>query len=324
VTSLDDQLNKYLTDAHSIEQQALAQLRVAPELAGDSAIAVAFTRHLSETEGHESLVRERLDSRGASPAPVKDLVGTLTGKGFTAFARSQPDTTAKLVAHAFSYEHMELAAYDILARVADRAGDAETAQAARHIGEQERAMAERLAALFDEAAQSGLREVAPDDLNDQLDKYLADAHAIESQAMKLLEKAPRLAGSGELATAFEEHHAETEQHQRLVGERLEARGAKSSKLKDAAMHLGALNWGMFFQAQPDTPMKLAAFAYAFEHLEIAAYELLGRVARRVGDTATEAVAQRILVEERAAASRIHSLFEDALDSSLHAQGVGAR
>jgi hypothetical protein len=30
-----DQLTKYLTDAHSIEEQALAQLRTAPDIAGD-------------------------------------------------------------------------------------------------------------------------------------------------------------------------------------------------------------------------------------------------------------------------------------------------
>jgi len=29
-STLDDQLTKYLTDAHSIEQQALAQLKTAP------------------------------------------------------------------------------------------------------------------------------------------------------------------------------------------------------------------------------------------------------------------------------------------------------
>src|SRR3981081_2434407 len=81
--SLDDQLTKYLTDAHSIEQQALAQMRVAPELAGDPEIASAFSQHLTETEGHERLVRERLSRPGArrprrsriSPArsPVKGL-----------------------------------------------------------------------------------------------------------------------------------------------------------------------------------------------------------------------------------------------------------
>jgi ferritin-like metal-binding protein YciE len=106
-----------------------------------------------------------------------------------------------------------------------------------------------------------------------------------------------------------------------VGERLAGRGETPSRFKDAALSLGALNWGAFFQAQPDTPAKLAAFAYAFEHLEIGAYELLGRVAERAGDPDTAGVARRILAEEEAAAERLHSLLEPALEASLEDQGV---
>ncbi len=36
---LREQLTKYLTDAHSIEEQALAQMRTAPDLAGDPELA---------------------------------------------------------------------------------------------------------------------------------------------------------------------------------------------------------------------------------------------------------------------------------------------
>src|SRR5262245_26913755 len=61
---LRDQLTKYLTDAHSIEEQALAQLRRAPAIAGDPRIAAAFEEHLGETEGHEREIRELLDARG--------------------------------------------------------------------------------------------------------------------------------------------------------------------------------------------------------------------------------------------------------------------
>ena len=75
---------------------------------------------------------------------------------------------------------------------------------------------------------------------------------------------------------------------------------------------------------PDTPAKLVAFAYAFEHLEIAAYELLIRVARRAHDAETEAIGERILAEERNAALRLHGLFELALECSLHEQGVGVQ
>jgi ferritin-like metal-binding protein YciE len=315
--SIQEQLTKYLTDAHSIEEQALAQMRVAPEMSRDPEIAAAFTAHRAETEEHERLVRERLEARGAAPAKVKDLVGALTGKGFVAFARSQPDTTGKLVAHAYSYEHMELAAYELLAQVAERAGDHETVTVAVGIAAQERAMADRLEGLFDRAVEASLQEVRREDIDEQLVKYLADAHAIETQALKLLERAPGLAGDSGLASAYQEHRSE------VVTARLQGLGASPSRLKDAVLSLGALNWGAFFRAQPDTPAKLAAFAYAFEHLEIASYELLRRVADRAADGETALLASRILSDERNAARRIHSLLDDALDASLSAQGLAA-
>jgi ferritin-like metal-binding protein YciE len=314
--SLQDQLIKYLTDAHSIEKQALVQMKAAPEIAGDPEIAAVFAQHLTETEEHERLVRDRLEALGASTSTLKDLAGTVTGKGFALFAQAQPDTPGKLVAHAFSYEHMELAAYDLLARIADRAGDSETAAVARRIEEQEQAMADRVAGLFDRAVDASLRELDPDDLGEQLRKYLEDAHAIEAQAIQLLAKAPKLAGTDELAAAYEEHLAQSREHQQLIDNRLQALGARPSRLKDAALRLGALNWGMFFAAQPDTPAKLAGFSYAFEHLEMGAYELLRRMASRAGDSQTEAAADTILGDERAAAEKIYAAFDQALDASL--------
>jgi ferritin-like metal-binding protein YciE len=184
-------------------------------------------------------------------------------------------------------------------------------------------MADRLAGLFDRAVDASLPELQPHDVARRLDKYLADAHAIEQQAVKLLEKAPKLAAADELASAFEEHLAQTRRHAELVEQRLQARGGGPSAIKDAALRLGALNLGLFLKAQTDTPAKLAAFAYAFEHLEVAAYELLKRVAARAGDEQTAAVADEILFDERAAAGRIHSLFEHALEASLEVAGVRA-
>ena len=115
-------------------------------------------------------------------------------------------------------------------------------------------------------------------LSSRLDSYLADAHAIEQQALQLLEAAPKLVEDDALESLFAEHLAETEEHERLVRARLNARGAKPSKLKDAALRIGGVGIGAFFTAQPDTAAKLTGFAYAFEHLEVAAYELLKRVA----------------------------------------------
>ena len=87
------------------------------------------------------------------------------------------------------------------------------------------------------------------------------------------------------------------------------------------MRLGAINWGAFFQFQPDTPAKLAGFAYAFEHLEIGAYEQLRRVAERAGDEATVRAADSILREERHAAETLWNGFDRALDASLQSLGV---
>jgi ferritin-like metal-binding protein YciE len=216
---------------------------------------------------------------------MKDTLMKVGGKGFLAFAHAQPDTPGKLTARAFSYEHLEVAAYDLLARVAEQAGDEEVEQVARQIRAEEQQMADRLAGAFDRAVAASLREVVRDDLRRHLD--------------------------------------ETCRHQQLVADRLEARNAAPSTLKDLALRTGALNWALFFRAHPDTPGKLAAFAYAFEHLEIGSYEELKRVAERAGDRETVATADEILGEERAAAEKLSGAFDRAAAASLAAVGVSA-
>lgn len=322
-TRLDEQLTKYLTDAHSIEEQALAQMRTAPDIAGDPRLAEIFREHLRETEEHEQLVAERLEARGGSPNAVKEAVMKLGGKGFVLFARSQPDTPGKLTAHAYSYEHLELASYELLLRVAERAGDELTVAAARRIRSEEQAMADRLAGAFDDAVEASLRAQDPDGLEEQLVKYLSDAHAIEAQAEQLLKRGRRIAGDEHLAALYEEHLDETIGQQLRLEERLAAHGGSPNAVKDAAMRLGALNWGAFFQAQPDTPGKLCAFAFAFEHLEIGGQEQLKRVARRAGDEETVRVVDGILAEERAMAERLSDSFDRATDASLAAVGATA-
>src|SRR5436305_2036255 len=212
-----EQLTKYLTDAHSIEEQALQQLRKAPDVAGEPRIAAAFREHLAETEEHERLVRGLLEARGASPNVVKDVVMRAGGAGFLLFARLQPDTPGKLVAHAYSYEALEVAAYDLLGRVAELAADdARVAETANRICGQERAMQQRLAGLFDAAVDASLRELHDEARRERVVKYLSDAHAIEAQAIQLLERGPQLAGDDRLAALYDEHLAETRDQQELV------------------------------------------------------------------------------------------------------------
>ena len=321
--TLQDQLIKHLTDVHSIEEQALLQMRVAPRMAHDPELARAFREHIAETEEQARLVSGRLESHGADPSKVKDLVARAGGVGMVLFAWSQPDTPGKLVAHAYSYEHMELAAYELLAIVARRAGDAETAEVADSICEQEAAMAERLGMGFDRAVEASLRDIATDDLGKQLVRYLSDAHAIESQAVQLLEQGQAIAGEPNLKKVFEDHLEETRSQQAAVEARLAARNEGPSRVKNIVMRIGGLNLGAFLGGQPDSPAKLAGFAFAFEHLEAAAYEQLMRVAQRAGDEETARVAERIAREERSAASALRAQFEPAMEAAFRKQGVGA-
>ena len=314
--TLGEQLTKYLTDAHSIEEQALAQLRTAPDIAGHPDLSAAYREHLEETEGHEQRVRGLLEGRGAKPSLTKDTVMKVGGKGFLLFARLQPDTPGKLHAHSLSYEALELSSYELLRGAAERAEEARVAQAAGEIAAEERAMMERLDASFDLAVEASLQAVGRDDLEEQLRRYLADAHAIEEQAIALLERAPKLAGSGTLAQIYSEHLEQTRDHAEALEGRLDALGGDPSTIKDAALRLGALNWGAFFQAHPDTPGKLAAFARAFEYLEIGGYEQLRRVADRAGDEETVRIVEGILAQEREAAERIAGAFGEALTASL--------
>jgi ferritin-like metal-binding protein YciE len=314
--SLPEQITKYLTDLHSIEEQALAQMRLAPRVAGDSELQRIFVEHLNETEEQERLVRGQLERREAKPSAVKDVAGRVGGWGMILFARVNPDTPGKLAMHAYSYEHMELAAYELLRRIAEHAGDEPVRAMAEEIGGQERAMADRIAAMWDRAVEASLRDKGAEDVGKDLVKYLRDAHALEAQAMQLLETGPQIAGFDALAEVFAEHLEQTREHQQLIDERLAAHDAGPSRFQAGAMRAGALNLGTFFKAQPDTPVKLAGFAYAFEALEIGAYELLERVAQRAGDEQTAGVAQRILADERFASERVADTWDAAVAAGL--------
>ena len=314
--TLEEQVTKYLADVHSIEEQALTQLRRAPDIAGDEALAEIFREHLAETEEQERLIRGRLDAHGAEPSTLKDLIARAGGFGMILFARINPDTPGKLVAHAYSYEHMEFAAYDLLALFAERAGDDETVGVARSIREQEGAMARRLEEHFDNAVAASLDQLEPDDLEKQLAKYLADAHALEAQGIQLLEQSPAVIGEPGLAKIFEEHLEETRSHQARLEARLDAHGGSRNALQDALLRLGGLNIGAFFTAQPDTPAKLAGFAFAFEHIEIGGLEQLARVAERAGDEETVRVVEGMLVDERAQAQRVRGRFAAAVEATI--------
>jgi ferritin-like metal-binding protein YciE len=245
------------------------------------------------------------------------------GTRLAVFTRAREGPPSQLAAHAYCYKHLELAAYDLLARVALHAQDAETARVARRIGEEEQAIADRLADLFDTTVDAALAQPSDKDLQSDLLERMAAAHATEEESVALLRRARDTVARGQLRHIFEDHLAQSEIHRRLLGDCLQARGAKDSAIKHAAVRLGPLGWGLCLQAQPITPAKLAACVFAFEHLEIPSYRQLVRVAGIAGDQYTLGVSQCILIDEQTAAAALKRGFDAAVVASLEGQAVSS-
>jgi ferritin-like metal-binding protein YciE len=152
--------------------------------------------------------------------------------------------------------------------------------------------------------------------DEKLTDTLVQAHALEKQAIQLLEKAPKIAGDSDIGAIYRAHLLQTREHERYIAERLQARGSSPSKAKDVAMQAAAAGLGAALQALPDTPIRLATVAFAFENLEVATYRLVRRLAQRVGDTESVSVAERILEQEEAAAELVAGTFDRALEVTL--------
>ncbi len=127
----------------------------------------------------------------------------------------------------------------------------------------------------------------------------------------------------EIRSMLKHHKEETERHERLLRERLDALGAGTSTRKEAQTVAGALLKGIGEVARTDKPGKNARDAYVTEHMEIAAYQLLERLADRAGDQETAEVARRNCADDEAMAQKVDSNWDKFLDLTLEEAGIQA-
>ena len=106
-----------------------------------------------------------------------------------------------------------------------------------------------------------------------------------------------------------------------MAERLEAHGVSPSAVKQLGGVLGALAKMPLDLVRGEKAGRNARDGYATEHMEIAGYELLRRIAQKAGDEETATAAQEIIVEEKAMAALIEQNWDKFADLSLKEEGV---
>jgi ferritin-like metal-binding protein YciE len=120
----------------------------------------------------------------------------------------------------------------------------------------------------------------------------------------------------DLKDAFRQHKLDTERHIDRLQERLEAHGKTGSLVREAGGILAAMMKSVLDLTRGEKAAHGARDAYATEHLEIAAYELLERVAQRAGDEQSAEVARTNRADEERMAAWINDNWERFVDVSL--------
>jgi ferritin-like metal-binding protein YciE len=133
--------------------------------------------------------------------------------------------------------------------------------------------------------------------------WLRDAHAMEHQAIEMMEKmAPRLENYPQLRARIEEHLAETHRQADQLLKCIERHGGGASSLKDMAGKVIGSGQALSGLFMTDEVVKGGIASYAFEHYEMACYKVLIATAEEAGDQETKRVCEQIHREEEAMAS----------------------
>jgi ferritin-like metal-binding protein YciE len=163
--------------------------------------------------------------------------------------------------------------------------------------------------------------MADDKLQEKLADYVEDAHAMEQNDLKMIDSMISTTDDPEVKEMLQNHKRETEEHERRMRERLDALGRGTSARKQAQAVGAALLKGVGDMARGDKAGKNARDGYTAEHMEIAAYQLLERLADRAGDEQTAEAARLNRADEEEMARKIDQSWDRTLDLTLEENNI---
>ena len=155
---LKDQLVKHIDEALAMEQSVLRMLDGMISSTDDEEIRSELRHHKLETEQHAERLEKRLAAHDASPSTVREMTGLMNALMKGVLDRVRNEKAGRNTRDGYATEHLEIASYQLLERVALRAGDEETAEVARQNRADEEKMAKKIDANWDKFAELSLKE----------------------------------------------------------------------------------------------------------------------------------------------------------------------
>jgi ferritin-like metal-binding protein YciE len=155
---LKERLVKHIDEAYAMEQNVQRMLDGMIQTTDDPAIKEELRHHKLETARHADRMQQRLQAHGASPSMIKEAGGIAGALMKSVLDLARGDKAGRNARDGYATEHLEIASYQLLERIAQQAGDEETAEAARENRKDEEAMAKKLDAHWDKFAELSLKE----------------------------------------------------------------------------------------------------------------------------------------------------------------------
>jgi ferritin-like metal-binding protein YciE len=165
--------------------------------------------------------------------------------------------------------------------------------------------------------------MASQQLEEQLVQHIDEALAMEKNVLRMLDSLIGTTDDEEIKSDLRHHKLETEVHAERLEKRLTAHEASPSTTREAAGIMSALMKSVLDMVRGEKAGRNARDGYATEHLEIASYQLLERVAQAAGDEETAEVARQNRADEEAMAKKIDANWDKFAELSLKEAGIPA-
>ncbi|WP_294932013.1 ferritin-like domain-containing protein [uncultured Paracoccus sp.] len=137
-----DTFVEWLRDAHAAEKQALTMLgSQAGRIENYPALKARIEQHIQETESQVAALEGLLERYSTGSSMIKDATGRMMAFAQGMSGMTASDEVVKGGLFSYSFEHMEIASYQILIATARRLGDTEAVSVLERIFDQEVDMA---------------------------------------------------------------------------------------------------------------------------------------------------------------------------------------